>query len=150
MFILGTHGVHGTPLGEADLKHVKTTFGYNPEECFVVPTDVKIAYDAVKQHGYGKETSWNNLFEEYSKTYPELALEFKRRMSNELLQVDWKSKLPVYLHTDSKAVATRSRSSEVLNVIASTFPEIMGGSADLTPSNLTSLKVLLMFIVLKL
>ena len=123
------------------MKHVKAVFGYNPAESFVIPSEVSVAYDAVKQFGYSKEDSWNNLFESYSSTYPELANEFKRRMNHHLLNSDWKSKLPVYSATDTKAVATRSRSEEILNSIANQFPEIMGGSADLTPSNLTSLKV---------
>lgn len=69
-----------------------------------------------------------------------LAKEYVRRMEGNLPS-DWKAKLPVYSSNETKVVATRNRSEEVLNAIAAVLPEIFGGSADLTGSNLTSLKV---------
>ncbi len=134
----GKHDVHGAPLGAADLANVKTKFGFNPAESFAVPTDV---YDHYRSRGNNGpcEEAWNKLFAAYTAKYPELAVEYNRIMKNEMIP-NWKSQLPVYSHTDNKAVATRSRSEEVLNCIAKIYPEIIGGSADLTPSNLTSLK----------
>lgn len=137
----GTAKVHGAPLGAEDLKNLKASYGMNPEASFVVPEDVAVAYSAVAAAGKSKEEAWNALFAEYSKKHPELAADYLRRMSNSApSSSEWRSKLPVYSHTETKAVATRARSEEVLNAVATAFPEVMGGSADLTPSNLTSLK----------
>ena len=138
---VGTAGVHGAPLGAADLQAVKSKFGFNPEETFTVPTEVSQAYNVVKQCGAQREAEWNALFSQYSEKHGDLAAELTRRMDHKLVSGDWKSKLPVFSPAETKQVATRARSEEVLNAVALTFPEVMGGSADLTPSNLTNLKV---------
>jgi len=109
-------------------------------QSFEVPSEVRSFYQSRGAAGSAAEASWNQHFAEYKIAHPELAAEFERRLHGQL-PADWKDKLPKYSHTDGKAVATRNRSEEVLNAIASHMPEIMGGSADLTPSNLTSLKV---------
>ena len=134
----GTGHVHGAPLGASDLAHVKTHFGFDPTQSFVIPTAVSDYYDAKSEQGRQDEQKWNSLFQAYSKKYPDLANEFKRRMEGELPS-DWTNGLPTYTD-DGKAVATRNRSEEVLNVLAKNLVDIMGGSADLTPSNLTALK----------
>jgi transketolase len=85
---------------------------------------------------------WMTLLQAYSEQYPELSNEFQRRIYNHLPSNDWKEALPRYnATTEVKAAATRNRSEEILNILAQYFPEIVGGSADLTPSNLTFLKV---------
>jgi transketolase len=86
------------------------------------------------------EAKWNTMFNGYATAYPELAAEFNRRMRGEL-PPDWKKNLPVYSHQEAKSVATRNRSEEVLNAIAGQMPELVGGSADLSMSNLVVLKV---------
>jgi len=136
----GTAGVHGAPLGAADLQNVKKLFGMNPDESFAVPDDVRQAYQQVAAQGAAQEVAWNKAFAAYAAKHPESAADFTRRLDHTLLAGDWKAKLPVYDPADTKAVATRQRSEQVLNAVASAFPEVMGGSADLTPSNLTSLK----------
>lgn len=135
----GTHGVHGAPLGKADLAHVKEKFGFNPTESFVVRQAVYDYYHAHAAHGKLMNDEWDAMFGKYAEAHPALAADFQRRMSGHL-PADWKSKLPTYSHTEAKAAATRNRSEEVLNALALTIPELMGGSADLTPSNLTFLK----------
>jgi len=94
----------------------------------------------VKEKVSKSERDWNDLFACYSVKYPDLAKEFERRMTG-MLPLNWKANLPVYSHTESKVVATRNRSEEVLNAIALNLPELFGGSADLTGSNLTNIKV---------
>lgn len=84
---------------------------------------------------------WNGLIARYAEQYPDLASDLQRRLEGHL-PADWKSKLPVYSPQEAKAAATRNRSEEVLNALASVIPEIVGGSADLTPSTLTALKVI--------
>lgn len=134
----GTGGVHGSPLGATDLAHVKTHYGFDPTQSFVIPSEVSDYYSKKSEQGRQAEQQWNSLFQSYSNKYPDLAQEYKRRMEGEL-PADWMSGLPTYTD-DGKAVATRNRSEEVLNVLAKNMIDIIGGSADLTPSNLTALK----------
>lgn len=108
---------------------------------FVVPEEVRAYYSDCKEKSLKSEYSWNDLFTLYSNHYPDLAKEYERRMMG-VLPTNWKANLPTYSHNETKVVATRNRSEEVLNAIAQSIPEIFGGSADLTGSNLTSLKVI--------
>lgn len=132
----GSHSVHGAPLKADDLKQLKSKFGFNPEESFVVPQEV---YDYYKKTtinlGAKAEMEWNQLFLEYAEAYPKEAAELKRRLEGKLPE-NWQSKLPVYKSTDS-AVASRKLSEIVIESIYNELPELIGGSADLTPSNLT-------------
>jgi transketolase len=136
----GSESVHGAPLGSADLAQTKKHFGFNPDESFFIPNEVKEFYSHVKTNGVMEEMSWSEMFQTYTQRFPDLAIEFERRMTG-ALPVNWKDKLPVYSHTEAKSVATRNRSEEVLNAVALPLPEIFGGSADLTGSNLTNIKV---------
>jgi len=134
----GKHSVHGSPLGSADLAQVKAKYGYNPEESFVVHDDVRAVYTG--RNGAAAHAAWDVLFQSYSTAYPELAADFTRRM-NGILPAGWKDRLPRFpAEQETKALGTRNHSEIVLNAIAAALPEIIGGSADLTPSNLTSLK----------
>jgi transketolase len=132
----GKESSHGSPLGDEDLANVKTALGFNPAEKFAVPDDVR-AFWADKQTQFAEnEAKWNAMFEKYTATYPELAGELTRRMAGELPS-EWESKLPAF---ESGKDATRNLSGKVLNALAPQLPELMGGSADLTPSNKTALK----------
>ena len=135
----GTEKVHGAPLGSDDLKKVKTLYGFNPEETFVIPDEVSSYYKEVKETNIAKEIEWNELFLKYEEKYPVEALELKRRINGEL-PTDWMNKIPTYSYPENKVCGTRHRSEEVLNALANLLPEIMGGSGDLTHSNLTSIK----------
>ncbi|GAB5354624.1 hypothetical protein AAMO2058_000134800 [Amorphochlora amoebiformis] len=133
----GTHGVHGAPLGDEDVKNVKKKFGMDPEKTFVVPEEVGKAYNNVEA-GSKCEAEWKELFGKYEAKYPKEAKEILRRFAGKFPE-DWASVIPSYKPGD-KAVATRNLSGVVLNALAAKLPEIIGGSADLTPSNKTALK----------
>ena len=134
----GKEEVHGAPLGAADLKHTKKVLGFNPDESFVVPDDVREFYAGAGTLAATAETAWNAVFATYQASHPALVAEFSRRFTGEL-PVGWFDKLPRYKPTD-KADATRNLSGAVLNVLAAGLPEVIGGSADLTPSNKTQFK----------
>ena len=133
-----TAGAHGSPLGEAEVKLVKTNLGFDPEKSFVVPDEVLEFYRQRGKKGAGKEKAWNELFDGYRKAYPELAKEFELLSSGKLPEV-WKDKLPAFKAEDGK-LATRQASGKVLNAIADSLPTLMGGAADLSPSTETILK----------
>ncbi|CAM9952949.1 unnamed protein product [Pylaiella littoralis] len=132
----GDEKTHGAPLGAADVAHVKTTFGFDPAESFVVPADVSTMYAGVQKQGAGKEKKFDALFQAYESKYPDLAKELKRRMAGEL-PAGWKDKLPKFTTAD-KAQGSRKYSHMAINAIADAVPELMGGSADLTGSNNTN------------
>jgi len=134
----GTAGVHGAPLGHADLANVKKMYGFPEDESFNVPADVAAAFLAKKSAGAAKHAAWSSLFESYRIAHPELAAEFERRQAGRLPE-GWRDALPKWTPED-KALATRQASQIVLNKLAEAVPELVGGSADLTPSNLTKFK----------
>ncbi|KAI9256876.1 transketolase [Sporodiniella umbellata] len=134
----GQEKVHGAPLTEDDIQQVKKKFGFNPEATFQVDDDVYQLYHKRAEEGAKYEQKWNELFEKYKQEYPEEAKEIHRRFSQELPE-GWEKTLPRFSPSDS-AVATRKLSEGVLNAIAGVLPELLGGSADLTGSNLTRWK----------
>ncbi|KAJ1971844.1 Transketolase [Dimargaris verticillata] len=134
----GTAGVHGSPLGDEDVAAVKNKFGFDPEKKFVVPQEVYDAYHKVAQHGQQAEDQWNQLFKKYEAEFPDLAKDLARRLAGKLPE-DWKKALPRYTPAD-KAQATRKFSEIALTALAEKIPELIGGSADLTGSNLTRWK----------
>jgi len=134
----GTGKVHGAPLGKDDIIEVKKKFGFNPEEHFVVPAEVKKFYGDITASNSETEKTWNKVFDSYVSQYPSEAAEIKRRLAGELPK-NIKDLLPSYTPSDP-AVATRKLSEAVLNKIADALPELVGGSADLTGSNLTRWK----------
>lgn len=131
-----THAVHGAPLKADDMAATKIHFGLKGDESFQVPPQVKEFYDKTTS-GAELEEKWNALFAQYKAAHPELAAEFVRRQEGKL-PADWKKNLPKFTAAD-KGLATRQHSEVVLNACAAALPEIVGGSADLTPSNLTKL-----------
>jgi transketolase len=135
---VNTAGAHGSPLGADEIKLVKEFFGFDPEKSFVVPDEVLKYYHEKGEKGIALEDKWNKLFKDYKEKYPELAAEYELSFSGELPK-GWDSKLPVFKATDPK-MATRQASGKVLNAIASSLPNFIGGSADLSPSTDTTLK----------
>ncbi|KIH88049.1 transketolase [Sporothrix brasiliensis 5110] len=134
----GTHGVHGSPLKADDIKQLKEKFGFNPDESFAVPQAV---YDLTAKkvaEGAAAENEWNALFAKYAEKYPAEHADLTRRLKGDLPE-GWEKKLPVYTPTDA-AVASRKLSEVVLSKIEEIIPELIGGSADLTSSNLTRWK----------
>mmetsp|Transcript_22739 Transcript_22739/g.63924 ORF Transcript_22739/g.63924 Transcript_22739/m.63924 type:complete len:707 (-) Transcript_22739:33-2153(-) len=133
----GTAGVHGSPLTADDLKQLKRGFGLDPEETFQVSAPVAAAYGRQREVGAAEEAAWSKLFEGYKAAHPELAAEFTRRHAGDLPE-GWEAVLPAYSPSDPPA-ATRALSGKVLNAVAPVLPELMGGSADLSPSTKTEL-----------
>lgn len=128
-----TEKVHGSPLGDADISALKTKFGLDPNEKFCLPDQVLQFYRKQKDIGREKEEQWNHLFADYSLQYPSLATELYRRFNADLPE-GWLQVLPRYsLHDKPKA--TRTTSYECLSALAPLLPEMIGGSADLSPSN---------------
>lgn len=134
----GTEKVHGSPLGDADLKVAKTALGFDPEQHFVVLDKVREFYAQIRQRGEEAEATWNAALEAYGREYPELHAELIRRKQGKLPK-GWHEHLPRYTASDA-AVASRKSSEILLNKIAEKLPELIGGSADLTGSNLTRWK----------
>ncbi|BFZ61577.1 Transketolase [Saitoella coloradoensis] len=131
----GTHGVHGNPLKGDDAEQVKEKFGFNPKENFHVPQEVYDYYHNTAAQGAKAEEEWNAMFAKYAQEYPELAKEFTRRAEQKLPE-GWEKSLPTYTTSDP-AIASRKLSENVLTALSDVLPELVGGSADLTGSNLT-------------
>jgi len=134
----GTAKAHGEPPGEEELLNAKKNLGWPTEESFFIPADVKDLFLDVKKKGAAAEAEWKQKFQAYEQKYPQLAKEYQRRFAQKLPQ-NWDSDLPKF-NADAKGAATRKTSGDILNLLAAKLPEIMGGSADLAPSNNTWLK----------
>jgi len=134
----GTAKVHGCPLKVDDVTKIKENFGLDPTKSFNVPDDVRAFYNNVIARDAEYEKEWNSLFEKYAAAYPEEAKEIRRRLRGDLAE-GWEKLLPTYTPAD-KPTATRKLSETVLNAICDALPEFIGGSADLTGSNLTKWK----------
>ena len=126
---------HGAPLGMANLQKAKEKLGweYAPFEC---PEEVYAHCKLATQAGMQAETQWNKMFAEYEATYPELAAEYKAVMSGEIPNLEEIEGM----YDFAKPMATRQTSAQVLNKVAAVIPQLMGGSADLGPSNLSEMK----------
>ena len=132
-----SHDSHGAPLGEKEVAATRENIGWK-YPAFEIPDDVYAGWDA-RVRGAGLEKLWSNRFEEYSREHPELAAEFKRRMSG-ALPADWREAAAAFVErTVQKAetIATRKASQNSIEGLAPALPELIGGSADLASSNLT-------------
>lgn len=131
----GTSKAHGEPLGDDELNAAKKNLGWPLEPRFLIPGDVLEFYREAVDRGRGMEADWTKRFEAYKKEYPELGAELQRRLNGELPK-GWDADLPTF-PADAKGTATRSSSGKTLDVLSARLPELVGGSADLTPSNNT-------------
>lgn len=129
-----TAKVHGSPLGEDGVKQTKVHFGWDPELHFHVPEPVNAYFEEFQREGTQQREEWEQLVAKYRAAYPGLGLEWDRYVRGEL-NPGWEAKLPDF--SNENPLATRSASGKVLNAIASDLPTLVGGSADLTPSNNT-------------
>ena len=128
---------HGEPLGAEALRETKKNAGWEPEQCFVVPAEVK-AYFADKSEACAQaETDWNELLKAYGQAYPELVGELLASLSGNRT-VDLAALEDLFEGKGS--VATRAASGDILQKLADLVPELVGGSADLGPSNKTVMK----------
>jgi transketolase len=133
-----TEKAHGEPPGVEELRGAKLKLGWPLEPDFYVPDDVLAHYREAVGRGEQLESAWKERLDAYRVGYPELAAELDRRLAGRLPD-DWQSALPVF-PADVKGTATRNSSGKTLNALAARIPELMGGSADLAPSNKTWLE----------
>ncbi|PWC39953.1 transketolase [Azospirillum sp. TSO35-2] len=133
----GTHEVHGAPLGATEAAAAKATLGWTAPP-FEVPDDVRAAWDA-RGRGATAQADWQARFDRYADAHPQAAAEFRRRMRDDLpdgfAQAADAWIAGVAERTD--AIATRKASQQSIQALAALLPEMLGGSADLTGSNLT-------------
>ena len=136
----GSEATHGAPLGDAEIAAIREKMGWT-SPAFEIPEDVAAHWDA-KAKGLSTEQNWAAAFAQYETKYPELAKEFLRRM-NMALPENFKEIIAdamTEVNAKGESIATRVASKNALDALASHLPEIVGGSADLTPSNNTFFK----------
>ncbi|MEW8534172.1 MAG: transketolase [Candidatus Thiodiazotropha endolucinida] len=136
--LAGSHDCHGAPLGDDEIAATREQLGWSHEP-FVVPDEIYAGWDA-KDAGTSAENAWNDKFAAYAEANPELAAEFKRRMAGDL-PANWDEEAAKFIaevNAKAESPATRKASQNALNGYGPLLPEFMGGSADLTPSNLTA------------
>ncbi|KPL79793.1 transketolase [Ornatilinea apprima] len=133
-----TAAAHGAPPGNEELDNAKRNLGWPVEPRFYIPEDVLAHFREAVTRGDALEQEWNARFEQYAAAAPEKAAELKRRLSGELPQ-GWEEALKPFA-PDAKGTASRQASGAVINQLAEVLPELVGGSADLTPSNNTWIK----------
>ena len=131
----GTSAAHSGPLGEEDLLAAKKNLGWPHTERFYIPPEVQEHYQVAVETGKQQVAEWTSRFETYRSKHPCEAAEFKRVTRREL-PADWEKHLPTF-EASSKGVATRKANAPIINCLAPTITELMGGSADLAPSNIT-------------
>ncbi len=132
-----TAEAHGAPLGAEEVQLTKQALGWPSLEPFDVPEAAVAEWRRAKPRGATLHTEWNRRWDAYSRAFPELAAELQRRLSGQLPN-GWDADIPAFGPKDAQA--TRAASAKVLNAIAPKLPELTGGSADLTGSNLTQIK----------
>ena len=134
-----TAAAHGEPLGEEEVRLAKRSYGWPEDAKFLVPDGVREHFsDGIGARGAAARREWMDLFETYRAQHSDLATEIDQMQRREL-PAGWAQNLPIF-PDDSKGIAGRDASGAVLNVIAQNVPWFLGGSADLGPSNKTTLK----------
>ncbi len=134
----GSHDCHGAPLGDKEIAATREQLGWSLSP-FEVPQAIYQAWNA-QEAGAAKERAWNQKFAAYQQAYPALAREFTRRTQKQLPE-DWSAKMDDYisqLQYNPASIASRKASQNTIEQIAGLLPEMLGGSADLSPSNLTT------------
>lgn len=130
-----TAEAHGSPLGEEEVKLAKRALGWDPEKHFHVPDEVRAQMSTALEAGKKAEEEWKKLWDRYVGAHPKPARELEQARKAEFGNA-WKKAIPIF----DTPMATREASGKVLNAIAPHLPTLVGGSADLTPSNNTYLK----------
>lgn len=131
----GTSKAHGEPLGDDELNAAKQNLGWPVEPRFLIPGDVLEFYRDAIDRGRELETDWKMRLDAYTRLNPAQGKELQRRLSGQLPE-GWDAELPTF-PVDAKGMATRASSGKVLDALSTKLPELVGGSADLTPSNNT-------------
>jgi len=133
-----TAEAHGAPLGADEIRLAKAQLGWPAEEPFTVPAEAIDEWRKARERGEAMQLVWRQRYEAYRAAYPVVAADLERRLRG-TLPAGWTELLPVFKPTDG-SLATRAASGKVLNALAPTLTELIGGSADLTPSNNTLIK----------
>lgn len=134
--VAGTNKAHGNPLGEEEAKATKQAYGWEAEENFYVPEEVKAHFEKLEEKGMKAEAEWNKLFASYQKEYAMLADELERAITGEaLIEVN-----DILTFSSEKAMSTRVASGEAINYFTKSVSSIFGGSADLSHSTMTDIK----------
>ncbi len=134
----GSHNCHGAPLGDEEIALTRKKLGWKYDP-FVIPEQIYSGWDA-KEQGANSESAWDQKFAAYKEIHPDLAAEFNRRMAGGL-PVNWQeeaAKFIAEINEKAESPASRKASQIALNGYGPLLPELLGGSADLTPSNLTA------------
>jgi transketolase len=132
-----TAKAHGEPLGADEVRLTKEALGWPPDAQFFIPDEVLAHFRRALGRGADVQGEWRALFERYEQFYPELAVEWKRRMAGEL-PAGWEKALPQFKPEDGP-MATRVAGGKIMAALAPILPELVGGSADLHPSTKTYL-----------
>ncbi|OFW61026.1 MAG: transketolase [Actinobacteria bacterium RBG_16_64_13] len=132
----GTAECHGSPLGDDELRLTKEALGWPADLFFAVPKRVRAKYEEVAAGGAAARAGWEASLAKYKEAHPDLARQWEDAMAGRLPD-GWKEKLPIF--AAGEKMATRSASGKVLNALAGVVPTLIGGSADLAPSNNTYL-----------
>jgi len=133
----GTSKAHGEPLGDDELNAAKGNLCWPIEPRFYIPDDVLKFFRKAVDQGRERELDWKMKLEAYGRLHPALGAELTRRIAGKLPE-DWAAVLPVF-PADPKGLATRASSGKIINALAPILPELIGGSADLAPSNNTKI-----------
>ncbi|MEC7581711.1 MAG: transketolase [Pseudomonadota bacterium] len=134
----GTAATHGAPLGEEEVAAVREELGW-PHAPFVVPQEIRASWDATEK-GFASESAWKEKLVAYEEEYPELAMELVRRIKGEL-PGEFSANAEAYIRQCQETeddIASRKASQNCIEVFGELLPELIGGSADLTGSNLTT------------
>ena len=133
----GTSKAHGEPLGDEELNAAKQNLGWPTEPRFFIPEDVLAFYRKAVDAGREREFDWKMKLEAYGRLHPQVGSELNRRIAGKLPE-GWEAELPTF-PADPKGLATRASSGKIINALAPILPELIGGSADLAPSNNTKI-----------
>src|SRR3954447_13586757 len=129
---------HGSPLGPDEVRLTKEAYGWDPDRSFYIPEDAREHFRAAIPAGDALVAEWEARFYAYREAHPAEAADFRRRMTGGGLPDGWDADLKTY-ETGSE-VATRNASQDAINALAARLPELFGGAADLSESNLTDVK----------
>jgi transketolase len=132
-----TQKAHGQPLGEEEVRLVKEAYGWDPDAQFFVPDEARQLFGRAVQTGQALVEAWDEAFASYQRAFPEVARELRRRLDGRLRE-GWGANLKTY--PAGEEVATRNASQETIQGLAGPVPELFGGAADLSESNLTDIK----------
>jgi transketolase len=132
-----SHKAHGAPLGEEEVRLVKQAYGWDPDRQFFVPAEVEAMFSRAIPYGEALAEEWEGKLTIYERAHPDLARELRRRLDGSL-RPDWDAGLRVYAVGED--FATRQASQAAIQALAEPVPELFGGAADLSESNLTDIK----------